>query len=190
MDFRRLVLANTIGFDNPVLVSLTYREDTISIELSRKDLNAFAKRVCNFFGRSVRYIAVTEFQKRGAIHYHVMFFNLPRVDHSYIQAEWGYHVWIENVYRTKGLYSYLVKYITKSFQDHRFKGKKRYLQTLIHQPFIVRNREEAHVLAQPLLMSSVPIYSPYTYPVFDRNGQVVNEITKVDYLDIPPDKRR
>ena len=39
----------------------------------------------------IKYLAVVEFQKRGAVHYHVVFFNLPFLDNFYyfFKKLWG-----------------------------------------------------------------------------------------------------
>lgn len=58
------------------------------------EFNKFIKRL-NFYlystkKQQLKYLAVWEKQKRGAIHYHIIFFDLPFIKHKALQDIWGY----------------------------------------------------------------------------------------------------
>ena len=55
------------------------------------EFRKFIKRLGNYIARNqayVQYVAVLEFQKRGAVHYHQVIFNLPYIKTSTIGDIW------------------------------------------------------------------------------------------------------
>jgi len=136
MAFRRLVAANLGGLNNPVLLTLTYRENITDLDRSRKDFNTFAKRAKGTFGGEVRYIVVAEFQERGAIHFHALVWGIPE---SVVNGErssrlvaglWGQG--FVDIKKTDGhvkLATYLSKYMKKMFIDPRLAGRKAYISS-------------------------------------------------------------
>lgn len=75
--FRRLVSANLGGTDAPTLITCTYAEIQTDIGHGYKDFSSFIKALRYKFGKQFRYIAVPEFQKRGAVHFHALLWGLP-----------------------------------------------------------------------------------------------------------------
>src|ERR1035437_6022100 len=75
-NFRRLVGAN-LSKEKPLLISLTYKENMQDIHIGYKDYRSFIQAIRYEFGKDVKYIAVPEFQKRGAVHFHCLFWGLP-----------------------------------------------------------------------------------------------------------------
>jgi len=134
LSFRRLVAANLGGNDNPVLASLTYRENIDDLGRCRKDFNAFAKALRDTFDNGLRYICVAEFQKRGAVHFHALIWGLPKgtVDRErssrLVASLWGQG--FVDLVQTDGnikIASYLAKYMGKMFADPRLAGRKAYI---------------------------------------------------------------
>jgi hypothetical protein len=74
--FGRLVRANLFG-DNPSFCTLTFR-DIVSLDVCNKHFTLFGMRLRSAFGDRLRYIAVPEFQRRGAVHYHLLIWGLPK----------------------------------------------------------------------------------------------------------------
>lgn len=133
MVFRRLVSANLGGTDHPLLLTCTYRDNQTDVSQGYKDFSSFIKALRYKFGRIFRYIAVPEFQKRGAVHFHAMFWGLPQTvyqteRHTRLVAslwEKGYTDMIQTDGSPK-LSTYLTKYMTKTFIDHRLMRQKAY----------------------------------------------------------------
>lgn len=157
MAFRRLVSANLSKQDIPVLVSLTYAENVTDPRQGRKDFNTFARNVRNQFGSGIRYICVPEFQERGAIHFHALFWGIPakvvkRERRTRMVATlWG-KGFIDLV-QTDGkneLAGYLSKYMAKSFDDERMYGMKAYLAS--------RNVKRPKVDKRPVVLSYIYEY--------------------------------
>ena len=72
MVFRQLVLANLSGTEYPLLLTATYRDNQEDLRLGYRDFGAFIQALRHRFGKEWRYIAVPEFQKRGAVHFHAL----------------------------------------------------------------------------------------------------------------------
>lgn len=132
-SFHRLVRSN-LGFGRvPILITLTYAENVEDIDISNKELNLFGKRLRRAFGNDISWISVPEFQKRGAVHYHMLLFGVSfdyvKQERStrYIASLWGKG--FVDVISTDGspkLATYLAKYMSKALQDIRLIGKRGY----------------------------------------------------------------
>jgi len=133
LAFKRLISSNLRGFAPPILVTVTFAENIEDVGLAHQNLYTFVKSLRYKFGKEFRYVAVPEFQKRGAIHFHIMFWGLPpelldreRQDRT-IAKIWG-HGFVD-ILKTNGddrLAGYLAKYMSKAFTDERLRSKKAY----------------------------------------------------------------
>lgn len=129
--FRRLVIANNERSLPPVLITCTYAENQQSLTVGYRDFQSFITSMRHTFGKTFRYIAVPEFQRRGAVHFHALFWGLPEnicaeERHTRVVARlWGRG--FVDCFLTDGsdkLGSYLAKYLGKSYTDPRLFGKK------------------------------------------------------------------
>jgi hypothetical protein len=129
--FRRKVRATQM-LGKPHMFALTMVEIT-DIATAYKLFTEFGVRLRKVFGKNVVWIAVPEFQKRGAVHFHALIWNLPyETEQSErngrrIQHLWGYGY--ADCIHTDGstaLSGYLAKYMSKAMHDERLFGKKAY----------------------------------------------------------------
>jgi hypothetical protein len=152
-QIRDLIYAN-YGYHNELakFFTLTFKGDAGLPEANKK-FHLFIKRV-NFYlktinGRKLQYIAVPEFQNRGATHYHVIVFNFPFIDgrdifHKTINKFWPYgFVEATKIRVSNGLEPvvlYMTKYIRTQKLDPRFDNKKRFFHSEgLFQPQIIKN---------------------------------------------------
>lgn len=129
--FYRLVRANLDPQRPPVLLTLTMREIT-SLEQAWKSYTVFFNRLRKL-QPAIKTVGVPEFQKRGAVHFHVLVWNL---DVETVKTErrsrriarlWG-HGFVD-IAKTDGnpkLSTYLGKYMSKAMHDERLFGKRAY----------------------------------------------------------------
>lgn len=132
-SFRRLVLCNNAESKPPLLITFTYADNQRDLKIAYKDFHACIRAMRNSFGGVFRYIAVPEFQKRGAVHFHALFWGLPE---SLCAEERSTRVvaslWkrgFVDVFLTDGsdkLSGYLAKYMSKSYADFRLRNFKAY----------------------------------------------------------------
>jgi len=137
MAFRRIVLCNLQGSENPILFTATYRKNQGQISEAFRDFTSCVQALRYKFGSSFRYICVPEFQRRGAVHFHALFWGIQK-ELLGIQREWPSNsidcffwghgfVFVKNTDGNKKISTYLSKYMVKAFKDPRLGGKKAYV---------------------------------------------------------------
>lgn len=133
MVFIRLVGANVGNADRPILITLTYAENMQSIRQGYQDFRAFVQAMRYKYGKGFSYIAVPEFQRRGAVHFHSLFWGLPasvfkeqRITRV-VDRIWEHgFVYMKQTDGNEKLIGYLAKYMAKSYIDPRLFGQKAY----------------------------------------------------------------
>ena len=138
---RRLACMN---FNNTYdkFLTLTFAKNMTNIEDTNLLFKNFIKRLKYTYNlQNLKYLAVIEFQQRGAVHYHVLL-NIPYIPHNELQDLWGHgFVFINAISHVDNLGAYVLKYMTKDNKDTRLMGKKAYLtsRNLIHEETIVNH---------------------------------------------------
>jgi hypothetical protein len=124
---------NRGGYYKPVFVTLNFGRLLTVIKDGNNEFTLFIKRL-NYYlygdkKARLKYVAVLEFQKRGALHYHCIFFNLPYISNvsNVIGDLWkqGF-IKINAIDKIQSVGSYVVKYMTKEVIDERLLGFKIY----------------------------------------------------------------
>lgn len=122
-NVRRLALAN---FNNKSkFLTLTFKENIQDISKANEFFKSFVRKLKKV-DKDFKYLAVIEFQERGAIHYHML------CDFKYIKAKaieemWGQgFIKINRITHVDNIGAYVVKYMTKTDADERLIGKKMY----------------------------------------------------------------
>ena len=102
-----------------VFITLTYGENDPNAELAKQHLHTFLQRLYRKAPRAA-IIWKMEYQQRGAIHFHLLCFNLPYIDKGSIQQAWGEitnqdrpFTRIEAIRSRKKALSYVAKYMAK-----------------------------------------------------------------------------
>lgn len=134
LAFRRIVASNLDGHTLPILITLTYADNFTDLAGAYKHLTAFIQALRRAYGKDFRYISVPEFQKRGAVHFHALFWGLPEEllpserQTRAIRKIWGKgHVFLKQTDGHEKLSFYLAKYFTKAYMDPRLKNQKSYV---------------------------------------------------------------
>jgi hypothetical protein len=147
--FIRLVRANTGRGDTNALITLTYAA-IVDIETATRHFNQFTGLLRKTLGTDFRYIGVPEFQERGAVHFHVLYWRFPtelvsdekphwkqeedigqmdKIERGtrFIQNCWAYgYVDCIPTDNSERLAGYLAKYMSKAMQDERLLRKRAY----------------------------------------------------------------
>lgn len=149
-NLRRLINANATG--NDLFITLTYAENMINIDKGKDDFKKFAKRL-NYRlvkqGRDkIKYVYVVEFQKRGAVHFHCMFFNCGYLDPKILSEIWGHgFVKINRINDVDNAGAYVVKYMNKDMIDERLVNKDLYGRSRgLNEPIEIKDPQEVAVL--------------------------------------------
>jgi len=142
---KRLVNSNTFVYGyHPIFITYTFARNCTNIReanrLFEKHITDIRRRIV---GRKVRYLAVPELQKRGAIHYHVVFFDLPFIDgiKTIFAESWGQgFIQIKAVKHVRNVGAYISKYFSKRWHDERVTGTKGYFSSSnLYQPELFRS---------------------------------------------------
>jgi len=110
-------------------ITFTFKENETNLSRANKEYGLFIKRLNYDLKLRSRYITVVEFQKRGAIHYHTLFFNLPYIDQiaPRIEKVWGHGgVDVKAIRHVGRIGAYVTKYIQKDVFDARLAREKAY----------------------------------------------------------------
>jgi len=135
---RRLVNSNQ---DLLKFMTLTFKEN-VSLEVGNKHFDIFIKRLRRLYP-SLKYIAIPEFQKRGAIHYHLLT-NIPYIKNDDLASLWGVgFAWLRKIDNIDNLGAYVCKYLGKANFDKRYFKKKKFFYSLnLLKPIILDKIED------------------------------------------------
>jgi hypothetical protein len=163
-NIRRLILSNFT--DKNLFITLTFEDNITLTEVTNKVFKQFIQRLKRKY-RDLKYLSVIEFQKRGAIHYH-MVCNYPvellegdnrrEQELNFYKYLWGMgFVKIEDITGVDNVGAYLIKYLQKDFNRNFKEDKKRYLHSKnLIKPHIVDYEE----------FTGINEYVSTMYPVF------------------------
>lgn len=136
---RRLACSN-FDTDRSRFFTLTFAENLTDVKKCNYKFMNFIKKINYKFNTTIKYLAVIEFQERGAVHYHVLS-DIPYIRQSTLQELWGYgFVYINKVTHVDNIGAYIVKYMTKDTSDLRLQGLQAYLHSRnLIKPYKVSN---------------------------------------------------
>ena len=154
-NLRRLITTNGWAWQDengrkymPMFLTFTFKENITDLKTAHKKFTNFIQRFNYLVNENkevnLKYVCVPEFQKRGAVHYHSIFFNLLKLSVpklKKIKATWGQGSYrLEKITDIKKMIIYVAKYITKQMADERFFGQKKYFASKdLLKPVIVRD---------------------------------------------------
>lgn len=137
-----------------------------NIKECNKLFKNFIKRLKYQYNKNLKYLAVIEFQQRGAVHYHVLL-DIPYVPQNVLQELWGNgFIFINAIEHVDNIGAYILKYITKDNNDIRLMGQKAYLCSRnLKQPEEVLNHNlkdfdilEGKIMSKYNLNDLKPVY--------------------------------
>jgi hypothetical protein len=182
-QIRRLIIGNNNHYPQykPVFLTLTFSDDFQSLKQANKHFQLFIKSMNHRLGYRLRYIAVPEFQDRGAVHYHVLLFNLPFIEGKTIENIWehgGTNICLAK--RIRGLFNYLTKDLYKAYSDSRYVNQKRYFYSLDNRPEIISKQEDASEIYYG--MRKEELIGKSEYDIKDAHGSSTNHIVNFEYI--------
>jgi len=166
-EVRRIVETNATTTNEVIkFVTYTFAENVTSVPEANRRWRLYCKRFQRRFGRQP-YLCVTEFQKRGAVHFHVLYFKLPFVRNlKYIlggpntsrvsEGLWGEgFVHVKGISHVRSVSAYVSKYITEETHDKRLAGRKAFFCSRgLPRPVEYRNPQAVDFLRATLTMAT------------------------------------
>lgn len=141
---KRLINSNSFvyGF-KPVFITYTFAKNIKDIKEANRKLKNHHLNLARLVGRRIRCLTVPELQKRGAIHYHIVYFDLPYIPNikKVFQKSWGHgFLKIKVLYHVKNIGAYISKYFSKQWASERVIGTKGFFSSSnLFQPEIYRD---------------------------------------------------
>lgn len=158
-NLRRLINSNVDRYgETTKFLTLTYAENVTDVKLSNYNFKKFVQRLNYKLSIKLKYSVVIEFQKRGAIHYHVVAYNLPYVPSDVLEDIWGYgFIKVNKIDHVDNVGAYITKYMTKDNDDPRLKGNKCYFSSrgLLEPVETIVDEKEIEDLRQSLSQNEV-----------------------------------
>ena len=163
----------------PQFLTYTIHENIKTVQQANPLFTNYIKRLnYHSYGTKasiLKYVVVPEFQKRGAVHYHAIFFNLPLINarHEYKTGEFASlwkHGFIKkrNITNVPNVGLYMTKYMTKDALDRRLVGRKKYFSSRgLHKPEVISYEHIAGEIMD-FLNDFEPLYAYMTLPSEDR----------------------
>ena len=169
-NLRRLINCN-VESDSKFL-TLTFKDNVTDLDFANNEFKKFIMRLNYNFKIKVKYSCVVEFQKRGAIHYHVILYNLSgKVDLNKLSDIWGHgFIKLNKIKGVDNVGAYICKYMTKS-DDDRLKGKKMYFNS--------RNLNKPAEIKEPELVDALVGSLQAQAPKYENT--FTNEYNSINY---------
>lgn len=196
LNCQRLCKANRDSWES--FITLTFKENITDIAYANRIFHAWVVNVRKI-KKDFKYVAVPEFQKRGAVHYHVLS-NLGKNDSGIIMPQksrtektkdittlFDVKYWSRGFARVdfiksdyKKIYSYICKYMTKDI-DNKLFGKHRYLSSQnINKPreeyLDLTNEKDLNYFNKIMNNSSIDYCSQYKDIYTDTNIEFIEVI--------------
>jgi len=164
---RRLINSNVT--ETSKFLTLTYSDNQVDLKQAKTDFKRFIERLKRNYKLVPSYVYVTEFQKRGAVHFHVIFNNLPYIPSKELSRLWGHgFIKINRITKVDNVGAYICKYMTKSVDDERLQNSDLYGRSRgLKEPIEVDGQKEIQLLQE--LYSDNEVYnSSYDSQHFGR----------------------
>jgi hypothetical protein len=137
---RRLV--NTNMTDRSSFLTLTFSENLLDETKAKLEMKKFFMRL-RYHYPAVKhdYLAVWERQKRGAVHFHIILFDVPKIPLRALNKIWGHgFVKINKIKDIDNVGAYVCKYLSKDLDSDEKKSSRRYTTSRgLEQPEIICN---------------------------------------------------
>jgi len=154
LSIRRLIDCNLSSKDPAKFVTFTFADNVTDLSRANYLWKIFLKDLRRRLGYAPKYITVVEFQKRGAVHYHSIFFDLPLVfgERHFLRSWKNGFISVRRINRIRSIGGYLSKYLTKETLDDRLTGQKAYFtsRSLLKPITYVYNRSRITLSPYPL----------------------------------------
>ena len=166
-NLRRLINANVGQYGKEFtakFLTLTFRDNVQDVKQANYEFQKFIKRLnYKLYGTkkaNLKYTTVIEFQKRGAIHYHTILYNMP-----YLKADEIANIWengfikINKIDEVDNVGAYIGEYLGqaekgqgKSAEDDRLRGQKTHFSSRgLFKPVEITDKKIVEQVAAALL---------------------------------------
>lgn len=176
----------------PKFFTRTFALNITDMDYANEENEKFMRKLKNLTGYELKYKTVVEFQDRGAIHYHTIFFNLPYTHWKKIKKLWEHGtIKINKINDVGNVGAYFCKYLTKANSDDRLKGRKCYFSSRgLFKPKIEIEKSRVKLLVDSLPSSSKTYKSTYHNDYTGKIEYAQYNIGTYKYVYVKDDEMR
>jgi len=176
-NLRRLINSNVGQYGKEFtakFLTLTFRENVQDIKQANYEFKKFIKRLnYKLYGTkkaNLKYTTVIEFQKRGAIHYHTIIYNMPYLKSNEISNIWGNgFIKINKIDDVDNVGAYIGEYLGqaekgqgKSTEDDRLRGQKTHFSSRgLFKPVEITDKKIVEQVSAALLNEEASYYATF-----------------------------
>ena len=170
-DLRRIVNSNVEKYSK--FLTLTFADNVKDISYANNEFKKFIKRLNYYLDFKVAYSGVIEFQKRGAVHYHIIFYNTPqKLNIDDLRGIWRHgYIKLNVITNVDNVGAYICKYMTKCEDEEKLRGKKMYFNS--------RGLKKPEEIKKPELVSALVGSLQGQAPKYENT--FVNEYNSINY---------
>ena len=161
-DLRRILNCNIQKYSK--FLTLTFKDNVQDLDYANNEFKNFIKRLNYHYGIKIKYTAVIEFQKRGAIHYHCILYNLvQKINVQELQEIWKHgFIKINSIDNVDNVGAYVCKYMTKT-DDDRLLGRRMYFNSRgLNKPQEIKEPDLIAQLQRSLLNQALKYENTFT----------------------------
>lgn len=197
-EIARLIDCN---YDNQTkFLSMSFKENIQDIDYTNKQFKNFIQRL-NYYQfntktQKIKYIATWEYQKRGAIHYHLVLFDFPFIQLPALNKLWGHGTLQINRVDVDGAQSigrYISKYFSKDLALKEHKKKAFFKSQNLKIPKETKLMLTDDILAD-LQKENIIFQKEYTRQIYDTKSLISNgtylKDSGVTYIKIRKERDR
>lgn len=181
---KRLINANigAWGTEKAKFITLTFKSNIKKHETANPEFRKFIKRLNYFVFKDkknrLKYTCCIERQTRGALHYHVVFYNLPYVKQKDLLKVWqkgkyGGSLCVNAIDDVDNVGVYVSKYITKEIEDMKLQLSAEYCPEFKD---VLKDMKKEHVINKFSKLSAKKLY-------FSSRGLIQPEVEYTNDYD-------
>jgi len=165
----RLIVANVgkHGRFKPIFATYTFASNITNLADANLRFKLYLEKLREYLGTRPKYVCVPEVQERGAWHFHVIFFNLPKISFKDNDAMWGQGDSAVNLQVIKGIRdvgAYCAKYLSKEMIASCGINKKLYYSSrFLVRPIDVFHLDAIDTIVNNHTLKVLSVYSGNNY---------------------------
>jgi len=178
---RRLINSNINQYNERTkFITYTFKENVTDLSRANTIWRHYCKRLQRKLSdRKIKYLLVVEFQKRGAVHYHVLYFNFPYLANAGEKLEklWGQgSVNVKAISSVKNVGAYVCKYLQKGTLDKRLVGEKAFFTSRnLLQPLELKSESSIAKFLQGCIVTT-EVERSYSSTLYGKINYIQGEL--------------
>ena len=150
---------------SPKFLTLTFAEHITNLKMANYEFKKFLQRLNYYLFKDkknrIKYTAVPEFTKKGRVHYHIVFYNLPYIKSDHLAIVWGNgFIKVNRIEKCDNVGAYVSKYMTKN--NKKLVGEKCFFNSRnLFEPVEILDKKKIEKLVASLSPEKIKFSSNF-----------------------------